>query len=98
MKSEMRIFAFAPQTLKIWGVNGGYRLTQQLAVARRIPFVRIKVFRLVFSEPKHPINSVIKAESSATGSSHVGSGSNDRVMNLQFCSSTLPKSVSIQQN
>jgi hypothetical protein len=51
----MRIFAFAPQTLEIGELNGGYRLTQQLAVARCIPIARIKVFRLVFPKPKHPI-------------------------------------------
>jgi hypothetical protein len=53
MKSEMRIFAFAPQTLKIGGVIGGYRLTQQLQPPDWVPLSLIKVFGLLFKPPKH---------------------------------------------
>jgi len=51
MKSEMRIFAFAPQTLKVWGVIGWLQINTTLAVARWVPVALIKVFGLLFLRP-----------------------------------------------
>jgi hypothetical protein len=85
MKSEMRIFAFVPQTFKMWGVTGGYRLSQHLSPLEA-PLRPDQGVGFVFQTAKTLVKSVIKAETWPAGSSHVGSGSHHKVMHLQFAS------------
>jgi hypothetical protein len=85
MKSEMRIFAFAPQTFKMWGVTGGYRLSQDLSPLEA-PLRPDQGVGFAFSNSQNPRQIRIKAETWPAGSSHVGSGSHHKVMHLQFAS------------
>jgi hypothetical protein len=47
------------------------------------------VFELLSGTRKSPVKSVIKAETAFADSSHVGSGGDRKVMNLQFLSAQI---------